>query len=424
MYMDEHKQYSSIEAYEVAELAKEKGLTLLEGNYNESSSDSNNDSDCKGYCVTKMIAGQYFTLTDDSYIYQDHFYNGPTSCRTVWFRLTLEEAKKRIENFNGTFKNYPRFFAYIRVYKGEPEYYGFLQRLCLTEFAEKHGITYAEKFVCVGGQQSEVWHPCDSTGIDDVIDCCRKSFAKMDEDSYLVVSDLTRLNDEWDIWRNSYNIIAVVRQDVQDFLRQKELLSQVYSKSSNSKAYHFKPYRSCDGHQLKVVDQKLFDKAAKHGFPPSFFRETYFDQVTLYCLPKHADLYGSIFQNCAFAVCRINAASFIGASLYSSEFHSCVLEHADFFNSSIVHTHFHDSALSHVTFQNARLKSCNTIDCTLDGINYLNATLDGCSFGRVTASGIRNLAAAAITRGGATAAECRQNRAAILQTLGVELEAV
>ena len=219
--------------------------------------------------------------------------------------------------------------------------------------------------------------------------------------------------------------IAVVRQDVQDFLRQKELLSQVYSKSSSSsKAYHFKPYGSCDGHQLKVVDQKLFDKAAKHGFPPSFFRETYFDQVTLYCLPKHADLYGSIFQNCAFAVCRINAASFIGASLYSSEFHSCVLEHADFFNSSIVHTHFHDSALSHVTFQNARLKSCNTIDCTLGGINYLNATLDGCSFGRVTASGIRNLAAAAITRGGATAAECRQNRAAILQTLGVELEAV
>ena len=214
MYMDEHKQYSSIEAYEVAELAKEKGLTLLEGNYNESSSDSNNDSDCKGYCVTKMIAGQYFTLTDDSYIYQDHFYNGPTSCRTVWFRLTLEEAKKRIENFNGTFKNYPRFFAYIRVYKGEPEYYGFLQRLCLTEFAEKHGITYAEKFVCVGGQQSEVWHPCDSTGIDDVIDCCRKSFAKMDEDSYLVVSDLTRLNDDWDIWRNSYNIIPVYYEDM------------------------------------------------------------------------------------------------------------------------------------------------------------------------------------------------------------------
>ncbi len=173
---------------------------------------------------------------------------------------------------------------------------------------------------------------------------------------------------------------------------------------------------------LKIVNQKLFDRAAKHGFPPGFFRETYFDQVKLYCLPHNADAYGSLFQSCAFAVCRISGASFIGASLYSSEFYSCALDHVDFFAASFSNTHFHDSALSYVTFQKARLKDCNTIDCALDNINYLNATLDGCSLGRVTASSIYNLDSATITQGGATSEECHRNREAVFQALGVEQE--
>lgn len=217
--------------------------------------------------------------------------------------------------------------------------------------------------------------------------------------------------------------IAVLRQNIQDFQHQKMMLTQSYGKTSN-KTYRFRTYDGGNGRSLKIVDQKLFDRAAKAGFPPEFFRETYFDQVTLYCLPEQADFYGSIIQECAFAVCRINAPSFVGASIYSSEFHSCVLEHADFFNASIVHTHFHDSTLSHVTFQKARLKSCNTIDCTLDSINYLTAALDGCSFGRITASDIRHLDTAAITQGGATREECRQNKKAVFQALGVEGEAV
>ena len=216
--------------------------------------------------------------------------------------------------------------------------------------------------------------------------------------------------------------IAILRQNIQDFQRQKMMLTQPYCKSSG-KTYRFRTFDNSIGRSLKIVDQKLFDKAAKAGFPPEFFRETYFDQVNIYCLPEHADFYGSTFQNCAFAVCRISAPSFIGASIYSSEFHSCVLEYADFFESSIAHTHFHDSALSHVTFQKARMKSCNTIDCTLDSINYLTATLDGCSFGRVTASDVRNLDTATITQGGAGQEECRRNRDTIFQALGVEQEA-
>lgn len=216
--------------------------------------------------------------------------------------------------------------------------------------------------------------------------------------------------------------IAILRQNIQDFQRQKMMLTQPYCKSSG-KTYRFRTFDNSIGRSLKIVDQKLFDKAAKAGFPPEFFRETYFDQVNIYCLPEYADFYGSTFQNCAFAVCRISAPSFIGASIYNSEFHSCVLEYADFFEAGIAHTHFHDSALSHVTFQKARMKSCNTIDCTLDSINYLTATLDGCSFGRVTASDVRNLDTATITQGGAGQEECRRNRDTIFQALGVEQEA-
>jgi len=216
--------------------------------------------------------------------------------------------------------------------------------------------------------------------------------------------------------------INVLRRDVQDFLYQKELLSRNYGRSSGM-TYKFKTYRDSDGRSLKIVDQKLFDKAARHGFSPGFFRETYFDQVKLYCLPPNADAYGSLFQSCAFAVCRISSASFIGANLYSSEFYSCALDHTDFFAASFANTHFHDSTLSHVTFQNARLKNCNTIDCALENINYLNAALDDCSFGRVNASSIYNLDAATITQGGATSEECRRNKDAVFQGLCVEQEA-
>lgn len=217
--------------------------------------------------------------------------------------------------------------------------------------------------------------------------------------------------------------IAALRQDIQDFLHQKTLLSQPYHKSSGT-AYSFKTFQGTNGHLLKIVDQQMFDAAAEAGFPPDFFRETCFDQVKLYCLPDHADFYGSLFQDCSFTVCRLNAPSFVGARIYSSEFHSCVLTHTDFSSVALVHTHFHDSSLSHVTFQNAYLKSCNTIDCALEHINYLIAKLDGCSFGRVTASHIRHLDTASITQGGATEEECRWNREAIFRALIAEQEAI
>lgn len=210
MYMDEFEKYSSIGAYEVAELAKAKGLTLLEGAYKGCSAyPVLGDNSSKGFCVAKAIAGQYLTLRDDGTACLLYAHDGPCMSRTVWFDLTLEQAKERIANFDGVIKNCPNFFAYVRLYNGEPRYYGYLQMLHLEEFARKHGITYKEKFVCIGGQENTVWHPEDGRGIDDILECCNESFSKMDKDSFLVVSDLSRLNDSIDIWRQAFDIIPV-----------------------------------------------------------------------------------------------------------------------------------------------------------------------------------------------------------------------
>jgi len=206
------------------------------------------------------------------------------------------------------------------------------------------------------------------------------------------------------------------RQAIEDFQHQKGLLSQPYTKSS-SKQYKYRSFTLDPERPLKIVNQRLYDQAAKAGFPPGFFRETYFDRVTFYCIPDHTDFNFSYFTDCTFAVCRIREATFDGASIYDSEFHSCAMQFVTFFKASIAHTHFHDSTLRNVSFQKAHLKSCNTVDCGLDGVGFLNATLDGCFFGRVAARGISSLHTATITQGGATEGEVKRNREAVLAAL-------
>ena len=212
-----------------------------------------------------------------------------------------------------------------------------------------------------------------------------------------VCGRLSIYNSEW----------LMLRQAIEDFQHQKELLGQPYAKSSN-KQYKYRSFDLDPKRPLKIVNQHLYDCAAKAGFPPDFFRETYFDGVTLYCIPDHTDFNFSYFSNCTFAVCRIREATFDGATLSSSEFHSCAIQYATFFKASIAHTHFHDSTLRNVSFQEARLKSCNTVDCGLEGVGF---------FGRVAAQGIRHLHTATITQGGATAGEVKHNREAILAAL-------
>lgn len=209
-----------------------------------------------------------------------------------------------------------------------------------------------------------------------------------------------------------------LRQSIQDFQAQKALLATPYTKTSG-KQYKYRFMDLDPARPLKIINQQIYDWAAKAGFPLDFFRESYFDHVTLYCLPDRADCNFSRFDGCTFAVCRIQDVRFDGVSLYGSEFHSCAVSHTTFFHGILAHTHFRDCTMEWASFQRARLARCNFLDCTLDSVNFLAATLDGCSVGRCQVRNIRCLDQAEITMGGATAEECRKNRSAIFKALGV-----
>ena len=212
--------------------------------------------------------------------------------------------------------------------------------------------------------------------------------------------------------------VQALRQNVRDFQTQKARLETPYTKSS-AKQYKYKTMDLDPARPLKVINQKIYDRAAEAGFPADFFRESYFDRVTLYCLPDHADCNFSHFSDCTFAVCRIYDARFDGASLFNSEFHSCAIDHTTFFHATLADTHFNDCDMAWLSFQLARLARCNFMDCAMDSVNFFVSTLDGCSAGRCQVKNIRCLEQATITQGGATAEEARANRTAFLRAMGL-----
>ena len=213
-------------------------------------------------------------------------------------------------------------------------------------------------------------------------------------------------------WKDYDEDRAMLRQYVQDFQHQKSLLSHGYTKISDAQ-YSYKMHNG-----RKVIDQQLYDQAAKDGFPAGFFRDSFFHRVTLYCLPDGQYCSNSVFDLCTFAVCRINGyVDFSHCSFYGGEFHSCALDNVNFGEATIVHTRFYDSTLKDVSFQMAHMKSCGMSDCTLEHLDFLCATLDDCSFTRTTASDIRYLRSAAITKRGATLEEVWRNREAALSVL-------
>ena len=225
-----------------------------------------------------------------------------------------------------------------------------------------------------------------------------------------LLAELDKCGDTW---------LPAVLGDVRAFLRQKALLTKPYHKRPSRKAFAFQWAKGSDGRKLKVIDQRLYDRAAREGFPANFFREASFDHVTFFCLPDKVDFCGSELHGCKFAVCRIGGISFGYSRIYDTEFYSSVLSHVDMYEATLAHTRFHDCELSHLMVQNATLKTCSTIDCTMDGVDYAGSTLDGCTFNRITAGAIC-LDWTSITQAGATAEECRQNKDAIYKALGVQ----
>ena len=211
-----------------------------------------------------------------------------------------------------------------------------------------------------------------------------------------------------------------IKRDVEAFHVQKSSRAQRYT-MTGAQEYHYETW-DCDPQRpLKIISQPLFDHAAEHGFPPDFFTESYFDHVTVYCMPDNVDLSFSHFERCRFSVCGIRGAVFDNAALYGVDFQSSLLHMVNFTGASIAHTHFRDCDMASVSFQDARLKSCFTLDCTMDRIDFRGATLDGARYGRVAASNIQNLPSAVITQGGATREEVEHLRESTFRELGVPI---
>ncbi len=214
--------------------------------------------------------------------------------------------------------------------------------------------------------------------------------------------------------------VEKIKRDVEAFCRQKLCRTLRYT-MSGSQQYRYDTWDYDPQRPLKIIGQPLFDHAAEHGFPPDFFTESYFDHVTVYCMPDNVDLSFSHFEGCSFSVCGIRGAVFDNADFYDTDFQSSLLQMVNFTGASIAHSHFRDCDMASVSFQDARLKSCLTLDCTMNRVDFRGATLDGASYGRITAKGIQNLPSAAITQGGATREEVEQLRVDTFRELGVPM---
>ena len=213
--------------------------------------------------------------------------------------------------------------------------------------------------------------------------------------------------------------IEFLQAEVEDFLQQKSLLAEPYSKPPGADL----PYRYEEiypGEKLKIIDQTLYDWAAADGFPQDFFQRAYFNQVTFYCLPDNADLTHSIFNDCDFTVCRLKGANFQESRLYGGNFHGCNIEDSSFCGTTIANTNFQDCRLANVSFSYAYMRKCNTVDCSMAEINFYNTVLNSSAYSRVCAQNIRRLYTANITAGGATEQEVKWLRQSIFRALSPE----
>ena len=187
--------------------------------------------------------------------------------------------------------------------------------------------------------------------------------------------------------------------------------------------YHYEIFDFDPEHPLKIIGQPLFDHAAEHGFPPDFFKDSYFHRVIFRDFPEGADCSFSTFVSCSFDNCSINKCVFDNAHISSSSFHSSALRMSYFTNTLLDKAQFRDSSLTSISFQDARLFDCQVMECRMDRVDFQGATLSGDSymFLQIDAHDILNLHRTAITYGGATDEELRQLRTAIFRQLNVPL---
>lgn len=174
---------------------------------------------------------------------------------------------------------------------------------------------------------------------------------------------------------------------------------------------------------LKIIRQPLFDHAAEHGFPPDFFKDSFFYHVAFRTFPEGVDCSFSTFAYCSFKNCSIKKCVFDHADICSTTFDSSTVRMSNFTEAVLSDTHFQNSALTSVSFQGARLYGFQAIDCRMERIDFQGARLAGDSymFVRIDAHNVLNLHRATIAQGGASDEELRQIRTAIFRELGVPL---
>lgn len=212
--------------------------------------------------------------------------------------------------------------------------------------------------------------------------------------------------------------LAEVRREVAAFYQQRMLRTRQYDRTGDQ-VYDYRIWDFDPRQPLKIIDQAIYDDAVKQGFPPDFFTRSYFDCVTVYCLPDWADCSHSRFDTCCFSVCGIRGAVFDNTRFYNTDFHSSLLQNVNFTGAGLTHCHFRDCDFLSVSFQDARLRLCWMLDCSMNHVSFQNAALDGTSFGRISARRVFDLYTASITQGGATEEEVRQLRDSVYRELGL-----
>lgn len=216
--------------------------------------------------------------------------------------------------------------------------------------------------------------------------------------------------------------VEKIKRDVAAFNCQKMCRTSRYTLSGNQE-YRYETFNLNPARPLKIISQPMFDHAAENGFPPDFFTESYFDNVTIYCMPDNVDCSFSQFQDCRFSVCGIRGAVFDNATLSNTDFHSALLHMVNFTRAYLSNTHFWDSSLVSVSFQEAHLRSCLILDCDMDRVDFLVSVLNGGRYERNRVRNIRNLPSATITQSG-TGEEVERFRISVFRELGVPIFSV
>lgn len=169
---------------------------------------------------------------------------------------------------------------------------------------------------------------------------------------------------------------------------------------------------------LKIIGQQMFDHAAEHGFPPDFFTNSYFEDVTFNPIPEGADCSCSRFQGCTFRGPIVKCV-FDDAVIHDCDFEQAEVCMVNFTNTTLAHAWFRNSDLTFVSFLDARLKDGYMLDCSFDIVDFKGAFIDGVRIERAKAKYILNLHHATITERGATRDEADKLRLSIFRALRV-----